>query len=151
MKKSRIFLINILLICFSAVLLLCACGQNGASAAAGGLVMDKKYVRDATEEGKQNYFLFHADGTGEYSRFYVPSTPYVEHYVVQFKYFYADAEQSAVVCFFDGWKKFDDHKAADVRDDTVYLLTVSAHVLTGQNSYFVNEDDVAKLPNYAKS
>ncbi len=158
MKKSRYLIMSVLLVCLSAAMLLCACGGTPASAGGerpsvsegGGLVLDKKYVRSGSEEGMQNYFLFRADGTGEYSRYYVPSSPYVEHYVVRFKYFYADKDQSAVACFFDSVEYSGDHKAAGVYGDTVYLLTVSEHVLTGERGYFINEDDIGKLPNYDK-
>lgn len=146
MKKLRYIVMSMFLVCFAAVLLLCACGKGGTSA--GDLVMDKMYFSNASENGRQNYFIFHSDGTGEYSRYYIPTPPYIQHYVVRFKYFYADKDGNSVACFFDGVEYSGDHKGADVYDDTVYLLTVTEHIIISSMGNFINEDDLDKLPKY---
>ncbi len=146
MKKLRYFVVSILLVCLSAALLLCACGEG--SVRGGGLVMDKKYLLDASEEGRQNYYLFHADGTGEYACNYDFDTPYDLHYIVRFKYFYADKDESAVVCFFDSVEYAAGHQGAGVDSDTTYILTVSEHVLTRAQTCFINEDYIDRVPHY---
>ncbi len=157
MKKLRYVVMSILLVCLSALLLLCACGPDGqssSSSAGGYLVMNTKYVRGAFGEDREDYFIFRSDGTGDYSRYYVPTTPYVEHYTMHFKWFYADGEGSAVVCFYDGVEYGKDHKASSLSDSTNYLLTVSEYVLCSNNgistNYYINEDYVGALENYRK-
>ncbi len=162
MKKLRCLAVSILLVCLSVALLLCACGEgseptppsgSGSTASAGsGLVFDKKYVRSGSAEGRENYFIFRADGTGDFVRNYDSDSPNDQHYTMHFKWFYADSEESAVACFYDGVKYREDHQNGTVYDDTTYLVTVSEHVLCANNgsstSYYINEDDLDKLPNF---
>lgn len=154
MKKLRYLVVSILLICLSAVLLLGACGKSG-SPAGGGLVFNTKYVRGAFGEDVENYFLFRSDGTGDYACNNDYTYAAAEHYTMHFKWFYADQEESAVVCFYDG-AEYDEqkHKAPRIGDDTHYLVTVSEHVLCvssgTSSSCYINENYVDELENYRK-
>lgn len=155
MKKLRYLIASVLLVCLSAILLLCACDVGSSSAGEGGsLVFAKKYVRGAFGEDRENYFIFRSDGTGDYvcNRDY--DYPGDEHYTMHFKWFYADKDESAVVCFYDGAEYGAGHEAKSLSDYTKYLVTVSEHVLCSNNgsstSYFINEDHVDELTNYGK-
>ncbi len=166
MKKLRYLIVSVLFICLSSMLLLCACGGSGSPADSGspagnasasedgGLVFNKKYVRSAFGEGRDNYFIFRSDGTGDYvcNRDYDYAAN--EHYTLHFKWFYADKDESAVVCFYDSVKYGEGHKGVEISDDTKYFVTVSEHVLCSNNgvsnSYFINEDVVGELKNYGK-
>ncbi len=159
MKKFRYHILSILLVCFAAVLLLCACGckcgTDGACATGNGLVFNKKYVHGAFGEERENYFIFREDGTGDFVRNWDFEYTAAQHYTMHFKWFYADKDESAVVCFYDGWEKDPvKHEGASVNDDTTYLVTISGYVLCSNNgtstAYYINEDYVDGLQNYAK-
>ncbi len=166
MKRFRYLIASVLLICLSAMLLLCACGGEGSSSGSGspagntsagevgGLVFNKKYVYGAFGENRENYFLFRSDGTGDYVRNRDYDYAAAEHYTMHFKWFYADKEASAVVCFYDGVEYGQGHKGVEVSDDTKYLVTVSEYVLCSNDrspyAYYINEDHVGELTNYGK-
>lgn len=152
MKKLRYVVIGILTICLSALLFLCGCGETRSSSP-NGLVFNKKYVRGAFGVYRENYFLFRTDGTGDYVRNFDPEYASAEHYTMHFKWFYADKDETAVVCFYDG-ADYDEatHKAPRLSDNTHFLVTVSECVLYATSSAltatFINEDYVDQLQNY---
>ena len=150
MKKLRYLIMSVFLICLSAVLILCACGEGDSPSAGGGLVFDKKYVSGAFGEDRENYLLFRSDGTGDYVR---NSETVDEHYTIHFKWFYADGDESAVMCFYDSVEYGEDHTGSTIRNSTHYLVTVSERVCTSSNTSstcYINEDYVGKLENYGK-
>ena len=167
MKKILTTLIAAILACMCMAAVMTGCNSaDGTDAGAGGdavaaLQMEKRYLDSYSSEYRDMscYYLFHADGTGEYTYhfdYYYDDKDHPsdmddhEHYTIRFKYTYADADKSAVVCFFDG-VTYLENNGETVDSRWSQLLTVSENVLIAAGSssgVYVNEDYLKTIPNY---
>ena len=144
MKKIAVFtmLIVITLCCAFAFT---ACGKDELT-----LVMDKRYIfeNDAKKDAdKQASFIFHSNGTGEYT-IHDDYYDIHEHYVIHFKYTYADSDKSAVVCFYDSITRLDGDDGSS-HTKWSRLVTISKNVLvTSASDYWINEDYLKTIPNF---
>ena len=155
------------ILCVSAFALFVGCGNNDKSKVVGavydvsGLQYDVKYVyrESVRRDDPTNYYKFNADGTGVYSSSGYNYYSYVTE--IYFKYTYADAQHTGVVCFFDSFKRiwnYDDEKTVvvtepDENDKKWYaVLSISKDIVMGQGTYgmliYVNENYIEQIPNY---
>lgn len=119
------------------------------------LAMDKRYISESDvrkDAEKQVYYIFHSDGTGEYTYHY-DGTYTHSHYILHFKYTYVDGDKSAVACFYDSIESLandEGYKPVGWSE----LVTVSKNVLAtvGTSGYvfWINEDYLEELTNFRK-
>lgn len=150
MKKKKIALFCPLLVCLCALLAFTACGS---STSAGSLTFGKKYINRNTinaDDEYQTYYVFHSDGTGTY-RHYSSNMGGTYDYTLHFKWLYTDSDESTVVWFYDSVEYGTGSKS--VASTETGLVNVSENVLvtviTGGYSYFICEDYLPQIPNYA--
>ena len=167
MKKVAVFIL-VAVVTLCSLFAFTACVKIGETKGEGAtaeesLVMNKRYISEEDvrkAENKQRYYLFSPDGTGKYVYHfdYISSiSDYYnthEHYVIYFKYTFADSEKSAVVCFYDRLERIDGDDGS-YNDATSWstLVNVSKNVLTtiGSSYYFwINEDYLETIPNFNK-
>ena len=160
MKKIAIYVMMIIaaIIC-SFTFVACSDNDVSASSDAATLVMDKHYINaDYVNEDteKQIYYVFHADGTGEFIYHYDFSGSYYEshyHYIIHFKYTYVDNDKSAVVCFYDSIERLDGDDKTYNSTSWSSLVTVSKNVLTTVGSgytFWISEDYLKNLTHFGK-
>ncbi|MCH5147375.1 MAG: hypothetical protein J1F61_05175 [Clostridiales bacterium] len=144
MKKIAVFLM-LVVVTLCCAFAFTACGSDGK------LAMDKRYIfssevkKDAAE---QSSFVFHSNGTGEYT---LHDDYSHAHYVIHFKYTYADSDKSAVVCFYDSITTLDGDDGSYTSTNWSRLVTISKNVLvTGASTFWINEDYLKTIPNYSK-
>lgn len=131
-----------------------ACGSDSK------LAMNKLYIREE-DVGKevQDSYIFHSNGTGEYTYHYDYESSvsseynYSRHYIIHFKYTYVDKDKSAVVCFYNSIERLEgDDGSYKSASEWSKLVTVSKNVLAtvGSTSYvfWINEDYLDEIPNY---
>ncbi len=155
MKKKLFAILCTIVACLGLLFAFTACDSTGG----GALKMEKKYFHEDNvkkDAAEQVYYLFHADGTGEYYYYYDSIYDGVTHYTMHFKYTYADSEKSAIVYFYDSVTYADDHTAE--KSDKSYrrgLLTVSENVLASAGSsgyvFYVCEDYLKEIPNFDRA
>ena len=138
------------------VFALSACEDKDVSA----LAMDKRYISEddvKKEYNQQLSYVFHSNGTGEYTRHYDYISIFEDgsshlHYKIHFKYTYVDSDKSAVVCFYDSIERLDGDDGTMNPTNWSMLLTVSKNVLATAGSYgygfWINEDYLKKIPNF---
>ena len=183
--KNKIFaMLFVLVLIATSITALAACDKTGRSKNIGALQMEKKYLAEKTVNSNlteedilaqpgeyltyQSYYVFHADGTGEYVCNEIDYRDYNIHakYTLHFKYTFVDEEKSAVACFYDrldnqsiilkGYKDETDNEGIPYDYDLTdwsRLVTVSKNVLcvTGTGyTFYVNEDYVKQIPNFNK-
>lgn len=168
MKKFFAMILAAIL-CVSSLALFVGCGDNDKSKVvgavydvSGGLQYDVKYVyrESVRSEDPKNYYKFNADGTGVYSSYGYNYYPYITE--IYFKYTYADAQHTGIVCFFDSYKRiwnYDSEEPAvstePSEDDKKWyvILSISKDIVMGQGTYgmlvYVNENYIEQIPNYA--
>ena len=127
------------------------------------LVMNKRYINKnyvSKDTEKQIFYVFHANGTGEYTYHY--DHDYVDasfeshthnHYIIRFNYTYVDDDKSAVVCFYDSIERLDGDDGTYKATTWTQLVTVSKNVLvTVETSYifWINEDYLKTLPHFGE-
>lgn len=159
MKKLLATLLSAMLICAALVAVLAGCdsGSNEGGTPAGSsdssksvLKMEKRYLYAEDIGSNPTYYIFHADGTGEYV---YHNNEFEHHYTVHFKYTYAGIDNGSVVCFYDSVTYHAENKEPeDVRANWARYLSVSENVLVKEESsgflYYVNEDYAKTLTNY---
>lgn len=153
MKKLAIFT-TLIVTALCCVFAFTACENDDTT----GLVTDKHYIKSSDvrkDADEQVFYVFHSDGTGEYTYHYdYESSLYPEHnhYVISFKYTYVDSDKSAVVCFYDGIERLDGDDGSYTFTSWTELVTVSKNVLTTVGNYgyifWINEDYLNTIPNY---
>ena len=172
MKKLLATLLSAMLICTALITVLAGCdsGSNGEGGNSAGssdssksvLQLEKRYLYAEDIGSNPTYYIFHADGTGEYVYHYDyfsvdadhPSNNDIRrHYTVHFKYTYADVDNGSVVCFYDSVTYHaENREPEDVRANWARYLSVSENVLVKEESsgflYYVNEDYARTLTNY---
>lgn len=151
---------KILAITMLLVVTLCCAFAFTACGSDAKLAMNKLYIRSSNvrlDADKQETYIFHSDGTGEYTYHYDRTTTsgtYDEHnhYIIHFKYTYVDKDKSAVMCFYDSIERLEGD---DGSSHTAWskLVTISKNVLmtistTTGYDYWINEDYLDEIPNY---
>ena len=161
MKKLAIFMM-LIIIAICCMFAFSACEEDDNVSV---LAIDKRYIlaNDVKKEvNKQDSYVFHFDGTGEYTLHY----DYIlwdeandeknthNHYKIHFKYTYVDGDKSAVVCFYDNIERLEGDNGKANPTDWSALLTVSKNVLATAGSYgyvfWINEDYLKAIPNFGK-
>ncbi len=121
-----------------------------------GLQMGVKYIYrscvNSDDTIKENYYVFHSDGTGEYVQKYMGSYSRLNHYTIGFKYTFVDNEKSTVVCFYDFIKYEEDH-IADKNSQTHWVMTIGVSknvliALDSASSMYISEKYIQSIPNY---
>lgn len=143
MKKLAVFTI-LIVITLSCAFAFTACGSDAK------LAMEKRYIHEAdVGESNQRSYLFHSNGTGEYTFHYDSATTH-SHYIIHFKYTYVDNDKSAVVCFYDSVEILQGNSSNPGKTWS-NLVTVSKNVLTTVGSgyvFWINEDYLDEIPNF---
>lgn len=150
MKKIVAFTMVIIVVLICAFTF-AACGEADSVTT---LVMNKRYINEvhvSRDVKNQSSYVFHSDGTGEYTYHYDYSSTH-EHYIIHFKYTYVDSENSAVVCFYDSMERLDGDDGKGGSTGWSNLITVSKNVLAtvGPSDYvfWINEDYLKTIPNF---
>lgn len=191
MKKKIFAMLFVLVLIATSITALVACDNAGGGKNISALQTEKKYHAESTvnsglteadilaQPGEylqyQSYYVFHANGTGEYicnkvTDDYYNNTLVKIHakYTLRFKYTYVDDDKSAVVCFYDGLNNQSIIIENGYKDETdnigkpydydftdwSKLVTVSKNVLcvTGTGyTFYINEEFVKQIPNFNKS
>lgn len=144
MKKIAVFLM-LVVVTLCCAFAFTACGNDGK------LAMDKRYIYEddaKADSAEQRSYIFHSKGTGEFTYHYDSGSMH-EHYVIHFKYTYADSDKSAVVCFYDSITRLDGDDGSYTLTNWSRLVTISKNVLvTGASTYWINEDYLKTIPNF---
>lgn len=159
MKKLAVLVMTVL-VALTCSLAFVSCTDDASAAA---LVMNKRYIQSSyvNDTENQRYYVFHANGTGEYTYHYDYDSEYDSsysehsHYKIHFKYTYVDQDKSAVVCFYDSMERLDgDNGKANVSTSWSNLLTVSKNVLSTAGTYgynfWINEDYLKTIPHFGE-
>lgn len=156
MKKIIAFvIITIVALICTFTFVACSNTDDPTSSTQATLVMNKRYIHEEyvrSETKSQLSYIFHADGTGEYTYHDDYLGNYLEehnHYIIHFKYTYVDADKSAVVCFYDSIERLDGDDGKYTSTTWSVLLTVSKNVLaTSASIFWINEDYLKTLSHF---
>lgn len=145
MRKLAVFAI-LLVTTLCCAFAFTACGSDAK------LVMNKRYiyyVEVKKDVAEQSSYVFHSNGTGEYTNHTDDNYGSHKHYVIHFKYTYVDKEKSAVVCFYDSLERLEGDDGKYTSTTWSSLVTISKNVLaTGSSTLWINEDYLKTIPNY---
>ena len=133
-----------------------------ACSSSSSLRYEVRYIDESSvgeDEDKQEYYIFHKDGTGEYVYHYDYVSTWSEydehkHYSVSFKYTFVDKEKETIYCAYDGCEKLDGHVGAGdpVGSSWSRLITVSKNVIMSTSgsgmSFHLNENYLEEIPNF---
>ena len=167
MKKKLFAIIFVLILTVSGVTALAAC-DNAGGKAISALQTEKKYLAESTvnsglteedilaQPGEyltyHSYYVFHADGTGEYVCNKIDYRDYNIH--AKYTLHYDRLDNQSIIL--KGYKDETDNEGIPYDYDFTdwsRLVTVSKNVLcvmgTGY-TFYVNEDYVKQIPNFNK-
>lgn len=161
MKKIAVFTMAIIVALICSFAFTACIGTNAAAPAdVAKLVMNKRYIRDedvGKDADKRSSYVFHANGTGEYTEHYDNGDTvwgYHQHYVIHFKYTYVDGDKSSVACFYDSIERLEGDDGGYETDTTwSCLVTVSKNVLTTVGlgyTFWINEDYLKTIPHFGE-
>ena len=118
------------------------------------LATEKKYYDEITEDaGDRPYFLFHADGTGEYYYYeYDSFDNEAMEYTVYFDYAFIDKALETIVCVFDRIEEGERNSDGvtfytNTTWDRVFAVS-EAVIMETDGSLYYNEDFLADHPNF---
>ena len=143
---------------FMCLVAFSACGS------ASQLRLDERYIHETSvgeAENKQEYYIFHKDGTGEYYYHYDYESSWSEydehkHYAVKFKYTFVDNDKETIYCAYDGYVRLAGHVGSGVPVSTTWsrLITVSKNLIMSTSgssiNFYINENYAKELPNFNK-
>lgn len=128
--------------------------EETESAPVSALATEKKYYDEITEDaGDRPYFLFHADGTGEYYYYeYDSFDNEAMEYTVYFDYAFIDKALETIVCVFDRFEEGERNSDevtfyTNTTWDRVFAVS-EAVIMETDGSLYYNEDFLSDHPNF---
>ena len=149
MKKLAFFIMLII------TTLCCVFAFPGCDEDVSKLAMNKRYINEADvdkDADEQQSYVFHSNGTGEYTYHFNGGYPNRYHIVIHFKYTYVDSDKRAVVGFYDSLERLEDDDGKFNNNGWTSLVTISKNVLATADSsgytFWINEDYLKTIPNF---